>query len=417
MVGLVDANNFYVSAERIFDLSLRNRPGAVLSNNDGCVVSRSDEFKALNLPRGIPFFKLKDLVRDKGVVVRSSNYELYGDISRRILATLNEFSPDVEPYSIDEAFLHVSRPDVADFHAFGKAIRETVLRWVGVPCGVGFAPTRTLAKIANHIGKKLPDGVFVMPDNPAGVLEGVPVEEVWGIGRRVAPKLAARGYRTAADLALADVEWAKRQFSVTLARTILELRGENAIAADPPPDAAAGISVSRSYGHPVTSLADIEESVAHYTARACEKLRRLERVASGITVFLQHYMGVSAESGWGFRSAAVTFPSATSSTSAMQNALLPHVKGLFVPGFRYRKAGVLLFGLESAHLRQLELFDDHAESARQERLSSAMDIINQRFGRGTLHALSEGVERQWSMRRENLSPAYTTRWNDIPTVR
>ena len=236
MIGLVDGNNFYVSCERVFDPRLEGRPVAVLSNNDGCCVSRSQEFKALGIPMGTPYFKLKPDIERLGLVLRSSNYELYGDLSRRVIATLQEFVPRVEQYSIDEAFIHPAEPDGADFDALGRRIRATVLKWVGIPCGVGFAPTKTLAKIANHIGKKSPSGVFVMPRDPSDVLRATPVEEVWGVGRRLAPKLSALGIRTAFGLASRDDSEIKRKFGVVLARTAMELRGTPCIV-DEEPDA------------------------------------------------------------------------------------------------------------------------------------------------------------------------------------
>ena len=189
MIGLVDGNNFYVSCERIFDPSLEGKAVAVLSNNDGCVISRSQECKDLGIPMGTPFFQLKPRLAQSGLILKSSNYELYGDISRRVIATLGEFAPEVEQYSIDEAFIHVNPPSGTDMFEYGTRIRQAVLKWVGIPCGIGFATSKTLAKIANHIGKKRPSGVFIMPDDPRPVLETLPVGEVWGVGRRLAPKL------------------------------------------------------------------------------------------------------------------------------------------------------------------------------------------------------------------------------------
>ena len=197
MIGLVDGNNFYVSCERIFDPSLEGKPVAVLSNNDGCVISRSPECKALGIQMGTPGFQLKPRLAQYGLILRSSNYELYGDISRRVISVLGEFAPEVEQYSIDEAFIDWNPPAGTDCFEYGKRIRRTILKWIGIPCGVGFAPSRTLAKIANHIGKKRPEGVFVMPDDPRPVLETLPVGEVWGVGRRLAPKLSSLGIRSA----------------------------------------------------------------------------------------------------------------------------------------------------------------------------------------------------------------------------
>ena len=236
MIGLVDGNNFYVSCERIFDPSLEGKAVAVLSNNDGCVISRSQECKDLGIPMGTPFFQLKPCLAQSGLILKSSNYEFYGDISRRVIATLGEFAPEVEQYSIDEAFIHVN---------------QAVLKWVGIPCGIGFATSKTLAKIANHIGKKRPSGVFIMPDDPRPVLETLPVGEVWGVGRRLAPKLAALGLQTAWQLAAADEGFLRRKFNVTLAKTALELRGQPLFEQEDPEELSKSISCSRSFGHPV----------------------------------------------------------------------------------------------------------------------------------------------------------------------
>ncbi|MBO7655004.1 MAG: Y-family DNA polymerase, partial [Kiritimatiellae bacterium] len=234
MIALIDANNFYVSCERIFNLSLTGKPVAVLSNNDGCVISRSQEFKALGIAMGTPYFQLREWVSSGAITLCSSNYELYGDISRRIVDILGGFSADVEPYSIDEAFVHFPDTPGVDRFALGKAIRERLLKWIGIPCGVGFAPSRTLAKIANHIGKKSESGIFVMPDDPTPILAELPVSEVWGIGRRLEPKLTRIGIQTAAQLAAADPVEIRRRFSVTVAQTVLELRGQSVIKHEDP---------------------------------------------------------------------------------------------------------------------------------------------------------------------------------------
>ena len=214
MIGLIDGNNFFVSCERIFDPTLENRPVAVLSNNDGCCISRSNEFKALGIAMGTPYFQLRPLISRYGLVLRSSNYELYSDISHRIISLLHRFSPDVEQYSIDEAFIHLELPSGSDYFKFGTDLRSTILKWIGVPCGVGFAPTRTLAKIANHIGKKSPQGVFVMPQERRSILENTSVEEVWGVGRKLAPKLNSSGIRNAWQLACQDVSAMSKKHSI-----------------------------------------------------------------------------------------------------------------------------------------------------------------------------------------------------------
>ncbi len=414
MIGLIDGNNFFASCERIFDPSLEGKPLAVLSNNDGCVISRSNECKALGIPMGAPYFEVKDC---PGLVFRSGNYALYGDISRRIIAVLCEFSPDVEQYSIDEAFIHAGRASGADFFEFGQRIRRTILRWVGIPCGVGFASSRTLAKIANHIGKKQASGVFVMPENPEGVLSKIPVSDVWGVGRRLAPKLERIGIRTAAQLANSDEAVLRKKFNVTLAKTLLELRGESVLE-DDPEELSQSISCSRSFGRPVIELAELSEAVSHYIAHAAEKLRVEGQRAAGVNVYFQYYPEYEPRRReGGFTGTTVSFEIPTSATSEMIRAVLPRLKGIFLPGRRYKKAGVVFFGLEPVAAYQPDLFADPVRNERAERASAAMDAINRRFGKGTVFNLAEGIQRPWTMRRGHLSPNYTTNWEQLPEVK
>jgi len=418
MIGLVDGNNFYVSCERIFDPSLEGKPVAVLSNNDGCVISRSQEFKNLQIPMGTPYFQLREAEKYYGLIFRSSNYELYGDISRRVIAVLQEFAQDVEQYSIDEAFVQVPLDDLEECHRFGLSLRQRVLRWVGIPCGVGFAKTKTLAKIANHIGKKRPDGVFVMPADPTAVLATVPVAEVWGVGRRLAPKLERLGIRNAQQLAEKDDDFLLKRFSIMLARTALELRGIPAVAADTLHDIAQSVSCSRSFGHPVVDFTDLAESVAHYAAQAAEHLRRDGLVAAGANVYFQYHpeQGPPPRDG-GFTGTTLTFPTPTASTGDIIKAISPKLPAMFIPGRRYKKSGVVFFGLESTSHQQLQLFSSHQDDSRKERLAAAMDDINRHYGRGTLFNLAEGINRPWSMKRERLTPSYTTSWEQLLQVK
>lgn len=424
MIGLIDGNNFYVSCERVFDMSLEGKPVAVLSNNDGCVISRSYEFKALNIPMGTPYFQLRDKIKQLGIILKSSNYELYGDMSRRVIQTLETFTTDVEQYSIDEAFVHIPNAPGNDWRALALEIRSRVLKWVGIPCGVGFAKSKTLAKIANHIGKKRSDGVFVMPDDPSSILRGLPVSEVWGVGRRLAPKLSACGIFTAQQLAEADEQMLRKRFNVTLARTARELRGESVIEHEDTSGASQSIACTRSFSSPVTDINDIREAVAFYIGRAAEKLRRENQRAAGMNIYLQHYPNYASphsstitEEG-GFASTTVTFTMPTSATSVMIKAAHPAVEQLFMKNRRYKKAGVIFFGLESANMRQLDFFTDTAENDRQEKVSAVMDQINRLIGKkGAIFTLSEGIDRNWSMKRELLTPSYTTNWNDLPRVK
>ncbi len=415
MIGLVDGNNFYVSCERIFDLSLEGRPVAVLSNNDGCVISRSAEFKALGIPMGTPFFQLRPLQGIHGLILKSSNYELYGDISRRVIATLQEFSPDVEPYSIDEAFIHLELQPGSNYSARALEIRRTVLNWVGIPCGVGLATSRTLAKIANHIAKKRPDGIFVMPEDAAGILSELPAAEVWGVGSRTAAKLNKLGIFTAWQLAVADQAMLRKKFNVCLARTALELTGKSVISPEDPEQLSQSISCSRSFGHPVEVFDEIAEAVAFYAARAAEKLRSEQQLAAGVNVYFQYYPESAPRNlSGGFAGTTVFFPLPLSNTGEILKCIRPRLPGLFCSGRRYKKAGVVFFGLEPACSRQPDLFAASTFRQKEQSLSSAVDRLNMAFGRGTVFNLAEGISRPWAMKREYLSPNFTTSWEQLP---
>ena len=418
MYGLIDGNNFFVSCERVFDPKLEGKPVAVLSNNDGCCVSRSNEFKALNIPMGTPYFQLKPMIAEYGLILKSSNYELYGDLSRRVIAVLGTFSPDVEQYSIDEAFIRVTKTDPGELFEFGRRIRSTILKWVGIPCGVGFAPSKTLAKIANHIGKKEPSGVFVMPSDPSPILAELPVSEVWGVGRKLAPKLQRIGIRTAGQLAAADESFLRSKFAVTLARTARELRGEPLIGPEDPERLSASITCSRSFGRPVVDFEELTQSVSSYTAQAAEKLRREDQTAAGVNVYFVYYPEYDPNplpGGWS--STTVAFSSPTASTGSMISQILPKLRKIFIPGRRYKKSGVMFFGLEPASNLQPDLFADPEQAEKERRLSAALDMINSRFGRGTVFHLAEGLEKPWAMRRELLTPCCTTRWDELPVVK
>jgi len=419
MIALVDANNFYVSCERAFDPRLEGKPVAVLSNNDGCVISRSPECKALGVEMGAPHFKLKET----GILFRSSNYELYGDMSARIAATLGTFAPDVEPYSIDESFLHLGEAPIRRAggpEALGRAIRQRVLKWTGVPCGVGFAPTRTLAKIANHVAKKRADGVFVLPDDPSALLERLPVGEVWGVGRRLAERLRRAGVPTALALARRGPEFFRRgHFAVTLARTALELRGVPATEADPlERDSPQSVGVSRMFGRPVADASALCEAVAAHASAAAAKLRKTGMVAAGANVFVQE-CAPPGTGGWNdadwwtpFLSATVSFDAPTAATGPLLAALRPAAEGLFVPGKRYRRAGVLFFGLEKEGAAG-DLFRGRPADRPAARLSATVDAINARLGRDAVFFAAAGTAREWRMKRQMLSRRFTTRWSEL----
>ena len=441
MIGLVDGNNFFVSCERVFNRRLVGRPVAVLSNNDGCCVSRSNEFKALGIPMGTPYFQLKGREASGELSFCSSNYELYGDISNRIVSILREEAVEVEQYSIDEAFITPPSLEAlgngervagngadnsassrspfpiprSPYLAYGRRLRSKILRWVGIPCGVGFAPTKTLAKIANHIGKKRPDGVFMLPDDPTEILASLPADEVWGVGHRLAVKLRAEQIFTAKDLRDASDDVIRSVGGVVLLRTATELRGKpcnDDKDYDTDPDS---VSCSRSFGEPVTTLDGISESLASFTAQAATKLRKHSMLAAGCNIYAQIFR---SGGGGDCIVRTVMFPEPTDATNAMLDAIRPEVPALFLPGTRYRKTGVVFFGLEEVGTaKQMDLFSPPVESNASP-LYKTIDSLNARFGKGKVFTAAEGIgNRSWKMKRSKLSKRASTRWDELLTVR
>ena len=413
MFGLVDGNNFFVSCERVVNPRLNGRPVAVLSNNDGCCVSRSNEFKALGIPMGTPYFQLKDRERSGELVFRSSNYELYGDLSRRIIAILREEAVSVEQYSIDEAFVIPPTTAAGDLAAYGRRLRAKVLKWTGIPCGVGVAPTKTLAKIANHIGKKRPEGVFVMPDDPTPILRELPVGEVWGIGRQLVRRLRAEGVFTADQFRCLPDDRIRSIGSVVTLRTAMELRGVACVEERDDREGPDSVSCSRSFGEPVTTAEALAESIASFTAQAAAKLRRHGLTAAGCNIYAQY--GTACEPGWTDRT--VVFAEPTDATNEMLRAIREEVGALYLPGVKYRKSGMVFFGVEKVGAaRQGDLFAT-ALPTKRSRLYETIDALNAQYGRGRVFSAVEGIRQTWKMKRGMLSPRATTNWDELLVVR
>lgn len=414
MFALADCNNFFVSCERVFDASLKGNPVAVMSNNDGCVISRSNELKALGVQMCTPLFQLRDLIPKHKIIVKSANFALYSDFSVRVMNTLGEFTPDLEIYSIDEAFLTLSLSDASQYEALGHTIRNRVLKVTGIPTGIGIAVTKTLAKIANHIAKKSGKGVYVLCDSKS-VLDNLPVGDVWGIGRRSSETLRKLGIKTASALCELDREFILRHFSINMLRTVEELKGIPVFETLDAESASQSITVSRSFGRPVTTLPEMVESVAVYTSQAAAKLRAESLRASGITVCFQYYSEHGFTStGTGMVSLPVTFPEPLSDTSEMMRYIRPVLSRLFESGRRYKKSCVICFGLCSENRIQQDFFA--VSKPQNEKLYATIDALNRKFGKRTLFHLSEGINPAWMMRSEHRSPAYTTNWKEIPEV-
>jgi len=420
-VALVDCNNFYVSCERVFDPSLAAVPVVVLSNNDGCAVARSPEAKALGISMGTPFFQCRDLLYKNGGRALSSNYALYGDMSFRVMRILRECVPALEIYSIDEAFLCLDGFAGRDLDAYARDIRKKVLQYTGIPVSIGIARTKTLAKTANRIAKKSPgvDGVcdLTCRDDVDSLLEQIAAGDVWGIGRRHAKKLERCGIRTAARLKYADDLWVKRHLTVTGLRTVYELRGIACMGIEQAPPPKKAVSSSRSFGRPVESLEELQEAAADYVSRAAEKLRRQRSAASLLVVYLTTNPFNRQDRQYA-NAVTCTLPVPTAYTPALIRHARAGIQAIYRSGYRYKKAGVLLAGIQPDTQSRMHLFaGGMTYTDRQKRLMGACDAINARWGAGSVRFAGAGTEKKWAMRRELMSQHFTTRWADIPVVK
>lgn len=417
-VALVDVNNFYASCEMVFAPRLRGQPLVVLSNNDGCVVARSPEAKALGVRMTEPWFQVER--RLPQVQALSSNYTLYGDMSARVMQVLGDLSPAIEVYSIDEAFVDLT--GVAGFHEHAHLIRRRIRQWLGLPVCVGIGSTKTRAKLANHVAKKRPEhgGVFDLEGLPpaaqTALLDGIEVGEVWGVGPRLARRLDALGVRTVRELRDASPEAIRAQFGVVLERTVRELQGMPCLAMEDVTPRRKQIMCSRSFGAEVETLDALREAVLTHAATAADKLRSEGSAAHALGVFVQTnpFKDVPQYS----RGVTVPLPGASDDRLLLARAALVGLRRIFKPGFRYKKAGVMLMELVDKGERTVGLFDDPAAVARRERLNQTLDRIGARFGRGavTLAGASAAPDAAWRMRRQRMSPAYTTDWSAIPVV-
>ncbi len=418
--ALVDCNNFYASCEKLFRPDLKDTPVVVLSNNDGCVVARSREAKLLGIKMGVPVFQIKAEMQRHGILAFSSNYALYADLSSRVMRTLEEMAPRVEVYSIDEAFLDLTGIESAiSLVEFGQQVRERIGHWIGITVCVGIAPTKTLAKLANHAAKKYPatQGVVDLtnPDRQRRLLALVPVDDVWGVGRRLSKRLNALGIATALDLANASPRAIRDQFSVVLERTIRELNGESCIELEEIPPTKKQIVCSRSFGAKVTHFELLREAVCEYATRATEKLRKEQQQAKVLTVFIRTSPFKDNEPQYSnSASGELLIPSCdTRDFIELANHLL---KRIWKDGFRYAKAGVMLSDFYDPGMFQPGLFDDVSTRSNSQQLMSVLDTINQ-SGAGKVFFAGQGTKKDWSMKREYLSPAYTTRWDQLPRVK
>jgi DNA polymerase V len=419
MFALVDCNNFYCSCERVFRPELNGKPVVVLSNNDGNVIARSNEAKALGITMGAPAFELEEVFEQHQVHVFSSNYELYGDMSARVMEALAELVPEVEVYSIDEAFLDLSIIPEEELEGYCRELKATIRQWTGIPVSIGVGTTKTLAKIANKVAKK-GDGVFVL-DNYFKLhqtLEATPVEDIWGIGRQSSKLLKDHYLSTALKLRHANMRWIRSQMGVVGQRIVLELRGYSCLPLELVAPAKKAICTSRSFGEMVTDLAALQEATANFIVRCAEKLRRQGSCAKVLTVFI-HTNSFRKNKPQYHPSRTVSLPVATSHPNELLKYALALVEDMYEPGYAYKKVGIMLSGFVPDVQVQQHFFD-RADRAKHQRLTRSIDAINKKMGRNTVRFAAQGYPNKqtaWLLRREHLTPCYTTRWDQLWTVK
>ncbi len=413
MFALVDCNNFYASCERLFRPELENKPIVVLSNNDGCVIARSNEAKALGIPMGAPEFKFRQQMKDQGIHVFSSNFPLYGDLSARVMSVLEKLSPNLEIYSIDEAFADMQGFEHYDLYNHGLNIRQTTLQWTGIPVSIGFAKTKTLSKIANRVAKKAPKakGVFVLDTQKKvnSVLKKVEIGDVWGVGKKYAQSLKHSGIVSAYDLSQADESWIRRKYSVVLQRTVRELRGDSCISVEELPEKKQ-LLISRSFREKVTEHLHMRSLIAGYISRACEKLRKQKSVARSMTVFVRT-SPFSKGAGYS-NSTTISLNQFSADTATFIKMAGYALDKIYKAGYEYQKAGIMLFDIVPDHYQQLCLFQSEKYNKLTRKRMRLLDHVNGKYGSQTLRFASESKKR-WYMHQDHLSPAYTTRWEDL----
>lgn len=421
MFALCDVNSFYASCETVFRPDLKGRAVVVLSNNDGCVIARSADAKPF-VKMGEPYFKQKEMFRRHGIIAFSSNYELYADMSNRVMTTLEELSPRCEIYSIDEAFCDLTGVrNCRDLTDFGREIRETVLRRTHLTVGVGIAQTKTLAKLANHAAKqwqRQTGGVVDLSnlERQRKLMALLPVDEVWGVGRRISKKLESMGIDTVLKLADTDIRFIRKHFNVVLERTVRELRGEPCLGLEEFAPVKQEIVCSRSFGGRITEYHEMRQAICSYASRAAEKLRGEHQYCRFISAFVKTSPFALNEPYYG-NSASVKLLTPTQDSRDIITAATKCLDAIWRDGHRYQKAGVMLGDFYSQGVAQLNLFDDNAPRQNSEKLMEVLDHINAKDGRGTLYFAGQGIQTAWQMKREMLSPRYTTRFRDLLKVR
>jgi len=416
-IALIDCNNFYASCERIFNPKLIGKPIVVLSNNDGCIIARSKEAKKLGIKMGEPYFKAKNIIEKNKVEVFSSNYSLYGDISQRVMETLSSFSSEVEIYSIDEAFLGLNGFENYELKTYCNHIRQTINKWVGIPVSIGVGPTKTLSKIANNLAKKNSNykGVCIL-ENKIEIkkaLNQTSIEDVWGIGRRLSIFLKKYNIDTAHHFSEMDRGWIRKNMGVVGEKTYLELNGVSCLDLDLVPSDKQSCCVSRSFSRPIEKLFDLEESISTYGSRVSEKIREEGLVAESMSIFVLTNHFNRREKQYS-NSIKLHLPFPTNNSIKIVKRSLEGIRKIYRPGYKYKKAGIILYGLSRQNVTK-GLLDYDREAS--DSIMQTIDKINNRYGGETIKIASEGIKKIWRMKRENVSPCYTTRFDELVEVK
>ena len=416
-IALIDCNNFYASCERIFNPKLIGKPIVVLSNNDGCIIARSKEAKKLGIKMGEPYFKAKNIIKKNKVEVFSSNYSLYGDISQRVMETLSSFSSEVEIYSIDEAFLGLNGFENYELKTYCNHIRQTINKWVGIPVSIGVGPTKTLSKIANNLAKKNSNykGVCIL-ENKIEIkkaLQQTSIEDVWGIGRRLSIFLKKYNINTAHHFSEMDRGWVRKNMGVVGEKTYLELNGVSCLDLDLVPSDKQSCCVSRSFSQPIEKLFDLEESISTYGSRVSEKIREEGLVAESMSIFVLTNHFNRREKQYS-NSIKLHLPFPTNNSIKIVKRSLEGIRKIYRPGYKYKKAGIILYGLSRQNVTK-GLLDYDREAS--DSIMQTIDKINNRYGGETIKIASEGIKKIWKMKRENVSPCYTTRFDELVEVK
>ena len=417
MIALADCNNFYASCERVFSPALKNKPIIVLSNNDGCVIARSNEAKAIGIRMGEPVFKARKIIEQNNVNVFSTNFALYGDMSKRVMSLLSNMSPDTEIYSIDEAFMDFS--GIKDCFKLASEMRNTVAKHTGIPISIGVAKTKTLAKVANYFAKHHTEKdvcVLYSKNQISGILKSMPVSKVWGIGSQYAKMLNGYGVKNALDFISSDENWVLKKMTIMGLKIQRELKGDSCISIDTNPSPKKNICTSRSFGEKVTDIRSLKESISSHAARCAEKLRQEHGCARYISVIIKtNPFSKIGDYYYGYKT--INFNVPTNDTIDIVSAAESLLKSIYKEGLVYKKSGVIVGDIISQNQIQLNMFETDKNRVKRDNLNSAVDLINQSIGRNTVHIGSQGISKVWQLKQEKLSPCYTTKWNDLLTVR